>query len=140
MRSIEISTEVFAEIWSRRISGEEDENAILTRLLGVKNASESTLTQARSQDSIGKILWRQDVRQALKDLGGPAHLSQIYERVRAIRSQKGRTVPNNLEAIVRRELEYNSSDTNSYQGKRDWFRSVGENRSGIWALRDDCEP
>ena len=41
MRSIDISTEVFAKIWALRLQGEEDENAILMRLLGLKKPQES---------------------------------------------------------------------------------------------------
>jgi len=137
MRTIEISTEVFAKIWSQRMSGEEDENAILTRLLGLKNAAVSD--QASPSTFSTTIVWRQDVRDGLTALGGSAHLKEIYEQVRSTRRSKGRSVPANLEAIVRRELEYNSSDATAYQGKRDWFRSVDGIGSGVWALRDGAE-
>lgn len=136
MRSIEVSTEVYAKIWSQRISGEEDENAILTRLLGLKSVASETPRKALK---IGTIVWRQDVRDGLKALGGSGHLKDIYEQVRAIRRSKGRSVPTNLEAIVRRELEYNSADAKVYQGKRDWFKSVDGIGSGVWALRNEPE-
>lgn len=143
MRSIEISTEVFAKIWSQRIAGEESENVILTRLLGLKAAvhSEKNLNEKSSLKSkfITAALWRQDVREGLRQLGGAGHLKEIYEVVRAIRREHGRSVPANLEAIIRRELEYNSSDASTYQGKRDWFRSVNGIGSGNWALREDTE-
>jgi hypothetical protein len=135
MRTIEISTEVFAKIWSQRISGEEDENTILGRLLGLKN---SPLREEQKTFKIGTILWRQDVRESLKNLGGSGHLKDIYEQVRIIRRSKGRSVPANLDAIVRRELEYNSSDAGAYQGKRDWFKSVDGIGSGVWALREEA--
>jgi hypothetical protein len=36
MRNIQVSTPVFAAIWSKRQEGENDENAILERLLDIK--------------------------------------------------------------------------------------------------------
>lgn len=144
MRTIEISTEVFARIWSQRIAGEENENAILMRLLGIKKepvVSQSNKiagTGAPHQSIARTSLWRQDVRRALEEIGGEAHLKEIYKAVRGIRRMSGSSVPVNLEAIVRRELEHNSSDAGSYQGKRDWFRSVGGIGSGIWALREEA--
>ena len=76
--------------------------------------------------------WYEDVEQALRDLGGAAHLSSIYERVRVIRSEPH---PPSFEAIIRRELESNSSDSESFQGKRDIFESVDGIGSGVWGLR-----
>jgi hypothetical protein len=80
-------------------------------------------------------LWRDDVKLALQELGGSAHLTLIYEAVRNIRRTHGRTLPLSTDAIVRRELEYNSSDSESYQQKLDWFASVDGIGSGVWALR-----
>jgi predicted restriction endonuclease len=39
-------------------------------------------------------------------------------------------------AIVRRELEYNSSDSESYQGRYDLFYSVNGIGEGVWGLRE----
>lgn len=138
-RSIEINTEVFAKIWSHRAEGEEDENAILTRLLGL-NARAPTEEKAKVKANCivipgTKTLWKHDVRAALKACGGEAHLREIYEKVRKIRMEQGRSIPLNLQAIVRRELEHNSSDSNVFTGNHDWFRSVGGLGKGVWALR-----
>lgn len=139
-RSIDVSTEVFAKIWSHRIEGEEDENAILSRLLGLSpqiqtDASVDTET-GETRTLVTRTLWRHDVRAGLQACDGEAPLREIYAAVRKIRVEKGRSVPLNLQAIVRRELEYNSSDSNVFTGKCDWFRSVGGLGSGIWALRN----
>lgn len=138
-RSIEISTEVFAKIWSHRAEGEEDENAILTRLLGLNvSAPIEGKGKIKTQRLVipgTKTLWKHDVRAALKACGGEAHLREIYEKVRQIRIEQKRSVPVNLQAIVRRELEYNSSDSNVFTGNHDWFRSVGGLGKGVWALR-----
>lgn len=42
MRAISISTEVFAAIWAKHLPGEESEDAILSRLLGVERKGETT--------------------------------------------------------------------------------------------------
>ena len=143
MRTIEVSTEVFAKIWANRLDGEENENAILVRLLGVSTQSGfagRVPLDGRAPSSDGKVLWRDDVRSALASLGGESALGAIYEKVRQIRLEKGRSVPMNLQAIVRRELEYNSSDSNVFRGQHDWFRSSGGIGKGVWSLRADTVP
>lgn len=138
-RSIEISTEVFAKIWSHRAEGEEDENTILARLLGLNlPAPTANREEVKAQRLVipgNKMLWKHDVKAALEACGGEAHLREIYEKVRKIRMEQGRSVPLNLQAIVRRELEHNSSDSNVFTGNHDWFRSVGGLGKGVWALR-----
>lgn len=76
--------------------------------------------------------WRNDVVIALKNIGGQGSLSEIYE---AVRSSREGILPRTWEAIVRRELEYNSSDSESYKHRYDLFRSVNGIGSGVWALR-----
>ncbi|MFA7597623.1 MAG: hypothetical protein WCY92_14850 [Novosphingobium sp.] len=135
MRTIEISTDVFAKIWSLRAEGEEDENTILKRLLGLNGERQQPYIVEKKGQRPGKVLWRDDVFAALQSLGGTAHLSEIYEEVRSIRRRAGRSVPINIEAIIRRELEYNSSDARAFIGKRDWFHSVDGIGGGVWSIR-----
>lgn len=45
-------------------------------------------------------------------------------------------MPTSWQAIVRRELEYNSSDSASHQKRHDLFRSAHGIGGGVWALRD----
>lgn len=85
--------------------------------------------------SISSITWREDVRKALEQLGGKAHLDDIYRYVRELRKSRAATLPKSLTAIVRRELEYNSSDSESYQGRYDLFYSVQGIGNGVWGLR-----
>jgi len=132
MRTIEISTDVFSAIWKNRLGGEETEDAILRRLLGVDVASQGVPTKTRGR---GKTLWRDDVREALGQLGGEAHLEDIYRQVRQVRRSAGRRLPRSTEAIIRRELEYNSSDSESFTGNLDWFRSIDGIGAGRWGLR-----
>ncbi|KZB54725.1 hypothetical protein [Thalassospira xiamenensis] len=93
-------------------------------------------TPSRSIQITPKHTWRSDVFQALKELGGQAHLSALYETVKKVRENRGANIPDSLEAIVRRELEYNSSDSETFLQRHDLFFSVEGLGSGIWGIRD----
>lgn len=77
--------------------------------------------------------WREDVVDALRAIGGQGTLREIYD---AIRARGTRALPPSWEAIVRRELEYNSSDSESYQRQHDLFFSVSGIGAGVWGLRE----
>jgi len=77
-------------------------------------------------------IWRDDVVKALQMVGGIGHLNDIYIAIKGIRPKPH---PKSLEAIVRRELEHNSSDTTSFKNNHDLFYSVKGLGSGIWGLR-----
>ncbi|MGE5952669.1 MAG: hypothetical protein ACM308_03470, partial [Qipengyuania vulgaris] len=134
---IEISTDVFSLIWAARQAGEETENDILKRVLG----KEPTKTAApkKSKDEANskgkKVLWRDDIVDALGRLGGEADLHEIYRKVTDIRKKEGRSLPPSVDAVIRRELENNSSDSESFTGHRNLFRSVNGIGGGRWALR-----
>ena len=53
MRTIQISTSVFARIWAARQEGEESEDAILNRVLGGGKVAESDTTPPRSSPNVG---------------------------------------------------------------------------------------
>jgi hypothetical protein len=78
-------------------------------------------------------IWREDVRTALRTLGGQGTLDEIYEAVRLVRTEP---LPTEWRALVRSELEYNSSDSDSFKKKHDWFYSVEGINKGIWGLRE----
>lgn len=84
-----------------------------------------------------KARWCDDVRAALLASGGTAHLSQIYQKVRDIRRAAGQSTPKSLEAVIRKELEMRSSDSDAYDAARgeDWFEMAQGRGSGVWALR-----
>ena len=75
--------------------------------------------------------WKEDIVKALENLGGSAHLSEIYNEVERIR-------PDNLnptwDRTVQRELETNSSDSDAFSGE-DIFYSVEGKGKGVWGLR-----
>ena len=86
------------------------------------------------------MAWRDDVVLALEEVGGVAHLDEIYQSVEAVRRNSGVPLPVSWRAIVRRELEYNSSDSESYQQRHDLFYSVHGLGRGIWGLRSMLAP
>src|SRR5690606_19133509 len=73
--------------------------------------------------------WVEDIEQALKNLGGQATLSQIYEEVKRIRKDP---LPVTWKASIRERIEAHSSDSRNFKGK-DIFRKVSK---GTWALRE----
>lgn len=149
MRTISVDTEVFARIWAHRIDGEEAENDILKRLLApskraqprrgedsdTENIETSVAATTVPTHQIGKVRWRNDVYRGLNELGGKAHLSDIYARVRSIRRQAGRSLPATTDDIIRRELENNSAESEAYLGKRDWFAPADGKGAGVWELK-----
>lgn len=82
------------------------------------------------------MIWRNTVVEALRNLGGRASLDAIYQEVKGIRSKHGLSRPRSLDAIVRRELEHNSSDSQSFLGRHDLFYSVHGVGLGVWGLKE----
>ncbi|HWT97506.1 MAG TPA: hypothetical protein VN229_07810 [Terriglobales bacterium] len=62
MRTIAVSIDTFAAIWSHRRSGEETEDAILQRLLGLSQASDPAPLITTNVDGVGFIDTRNDVK------------------------------------------------------------------------------
>jgi hypothetical protein len=141
VRTIEISTDVFSMIWGLRADGEETEDDILRRVLKRNASSASTQPASKpaaaptSEKRRSEVLWRDDIVAGLKRLGGEADLSEIYRVVTDIRKSEGRSLPASTDAVIRRELENNSSDSESFTAQRDLFRSVNGIGAGRWALR-----
>ncbi|MBV9881981.1 MAG: hypothetical protein JO276_03140 [Sphingomonadaceae bacterium] len=61
MRTIEISTETFAAIWGRRQPGEETEDAILKRILGIGTKVEPVMPEGHGKESGGVVDQRNGV-------------------------------------------------------------------------------
>ena len=137
MRTIEISTDVFSLIWAARQAGEETEDDILKRVLASEppKAEPPKWSKVESNTKGKRVLWRDDIVDALRRLGGEADLHEIYRKVTDIRQKEGRSLPPSVDAVIRRELENNSSDSESFTGHRNLFRSVNGIGGGRWALR-----
>lgn len=69
--------------------------------------------------------------QTLKNLGGKAHYSQIYEEYENVVGYK---ISKNQQAGIRACIERNSSDSDVFSGK-DIFYSVYGKGNGVWGLR-----
>ena len=79
-----------------------------------------------------KVTWADDCEAALRALGGEAHLSEIYREVQRIRSEAGRSVPESLEATIRKELESHSQDSDNFNGNERFI--IVSKGSGIYRL------
>ena len=77
--------------------------------------------------------WREDTIQALKNLGGVAHLSEIHKEVEKLRKGK---LNNTWTQTVQRELETYSSDSEAFGGGKDIFYMAEGKGKGIWGLRN----
>lgn len=75
--------------------------------------------------------WTKIVYQALENLNGKGHLSQIYDEVNELVSDK----PKTWQAQVRASLERSSSDSEAFEGKNDLFE-LKEKGSGNWAIKN----
>jgi negative regulator of replication initiation len=130
MKTINISADVYAAIWRNHRQGEETEDEILKRLLLASGYAE-----AKPAVRLRKTNWIEDVVTGLGRIDGAGHLSAIYDSVLAVRKENGHRIPVSAEAIVRRTLEENSSQTESFKGKQDLFVAPNGIGAGFWALR-----
>ena len=73
--------------------------------------------------------WVEDIREALRNLGGEASLSVIYEEVQHIRIEP---LPQSWKAVINGTIQRHSSDSKIFNGK-DLFYKVNV---GIWGLRE----
>lgn len=80
--------------------------------------------------------WTEDVVTGLENLNGIAPLADIYDELRNIRPEPH---PESFDAIIRRTLESNSSDSDAFQGRSDLFYSVDGIGGGVWGLRSALE-
>ena len=78
--------------------------------------------------------WKEDIVQALKNLGGKAHLSAIYKEVERIRGKDN--LNPTWDRTVQRELESHSSDSDAYLKKEDLFYMAEGKGKGVWGLRE----
>jgi hypothetical protein len=134
-RSISVSTEVFAAIWARRIEGEEAENAILERLLGLSKAEQKTDPDAVPPTGAG-----------VYDSRNQVHFEEGFEVVRTykrrefsarasngfwLRSDNGQRYAtlNQLNASIAAGAENVWNGNWKYRGPDGTLRSIAELRS-----------
>ncbi len=76
--------------------------------------------------------WLNDIEQAMSNLGGISPYLDLYREVQRIRTVP---LPTSWQAIIRRVIETNSSDSQVFDGKNDIFFSVEGLGNGVWGLR-----
>ena len=75
--------------------------------------------------------WADDIEIALRNLGGIAPLSEIYDEVKKVRQAPH---PKSFEATVRGAIERHSSDSAAFSGNDRFFSASGIG-GGVWGLR-----
>lgn len=70
--------------------------------------------------------------QALTNLWGKAHYSDLYDEFERI---SGRKVDRTMKASIQSVIQRHSSDSTQFSGKRDIFYSVNGIGNGTWGLR-----
>jgi hypothetical protein len=90
-----------------------------------------TPEKSASVDKSSLNKWTKIVYQALENLNGKGHLSQIYDEVNELVSDK----PKTWQAQVRASLERSSSDSEAFEGKNDLF-TLKEKGSGNWSIKN----
>ena len=77
-------------------------------------------------------MWIDDIKQAILNIGGTGHYSEIYREIERIRKD----LSGDWHAVVRRTIQQNSSDSQSWLENRDMFFSVDGIGKGVWGVRD----
>lgn len=78
--------------------------------------------------------WVEDIVDAIMEVGGIAHLSEIYDY---IKRNTTRTSKIAWQQNTRQRIYDNSTDASQYKGPVDIFYVVGELGSGIWGVRSE---
>lgn len=78
------------------------------------------------------MTYKERIVEALKNLGGHAYLSDIYDAFEKI--SKDIVLPLSYKAIIRSILERHSSDSTVFDGKENLFYSVDGLGNGHWGL------
>jgi hypothetical protein len=118
----------------RQLTNLRQPNAIVRRSSEIKTDLSSPEQSSELEDVMRDVTWVDDVKNIMLHLG-KATLHTIYQEVRKLRRAAGRTLPPSFEAVVRRTLEENSSDSDSFKGRQDLFYMPEGKGAGVWALR-----
>ena len=148
IRSIDIHIDTFAEMWKQRLPGESSEDAIIKRLLGMKEEMRNPPTASGKNESLSMThelkcdlpnskKWTDLLVWTLKKLGGTAPLAEIYQVSREGRRALGYDLTRNHDASARECLESHCLESEKYRGKQNLFRMPEGKGAGIWALRSN---
>src|SRR5688572_17200602 len=81
-------------------------------------------------------MWIDDIALALQRLNGIAEYNDLYREIENIKNERNEPLVNDWHAVVRRTIQQNSSDSQSWLKRRDLFYSVDGLGHGKWGLRD----
>ncbi|MBZ9957754.1 hypothetical protein [Mesorhizobium sp. BR1-1-14] len=129
-RQIQVDVAVYAAIWRNHATGDQNENDILKRILAAGSSPEKL-----GKKSMKKRKWIDDVLDGVSALDGRGYYPEIYASVKETRLRNGFRIPRTFEAIIRREIENHSSDSEAYLGKKDLFTAPNGLGAGYWAIR-----
>jgi hypothetical protein len=88
----------------------------------------SNLAKLNELTNTLKLSWKDEIYNAILQLGGEATLAEIYEY---IESHGTRKLPSTWQATVRYVLQKHCSDTETYNGSDDIFHHLGRGKWGI---------
>lgn len=124
MRSIHVSTDVFAAIWARRQSGEDSEDAILKREFGCLSATNSNASVPDAAAQLGGV---RDTRNGVR----------FPEGFRIFRNYKGREFIAEAKAGSWVRLDDGSSYPTLNQLNSSIAAGAENVWNGNWKFRDD---
>lgn len=84
---------------------------------------------------MSKVNWLTEIIEALKELGGHAYYSDLYEKVKE-RGNIDFSVLKDPNAQIRGTIERFSKDSSGYGDKEDIFYAVEGIGKGHWGLKD----
>lgn len=87
-----------------------------SKIKDVMAEMERKVDSSGDHDRASRVTWTDDIEAGLRNLGGEAHLSDIYRTVKKIRKEAGRSTPGSSDAIIRRCLEFHSRDSDVFNG------------------------
>ena len=88
-------------------------------------------------DKISKK-WVDEIIDVMTELGGHCQYKDLYESIeeRNLINLTNYTKEENWQGQIRQTIQFHSSDSTVYKGKRDYFYSVEGLGKGHWGLRD----
>lgn len=113
-------------------NGKFVENVMCSSLSAAVSIARGTQLSGPQSFKKKKLNWISIVEEAIRSLGGEAHLNDIYKEIETKYPYK---VTPHYKDTIRNTIYRNSSDSEFYKGGSDHFKKTGGLRSGIWSLR-----
>ena len=85
------------------------------------------------EQTVSTERWVDSIVYAMQLLGGNARYADLYPVVRLVREKGGLSIPDSFDDIVRGRIQEHSSDSLSFNGRKDIFMKLD---TGHWGLRE----